>query len=221
MPVMANKKRYLIRENIMQDDDKILASIQSITNLKSKIVEAASSGDDIAFNDAIREYNKHKAEVQKAIQAQIAKENEELAQIRESFEKENTKALIDFVKSLGFDPYKYKAKTILITVPHKMTEDGKIDKSGSNTSSGGVKISVPTVKTKRQSSGGGGTNKTKQEYGKSMAEIVEEFGTDDEKADAAALKSMGRTDRADSKLYALQLKIKNRAINEGLLKPIS
>jgi hypothetical protein len=191
-----------------------------LAQLKAKIAEAAASGDDVEFNNAIKEYNKHKAEVAKAIQAQIAKENEALAKDREAFEIENSKAILDFIKTLGFDCYKLKAKTIIVTVSHKENESGQIDKAGTVAVTGGVKLAIPTAKTTRTSTGGG-TGKTKAELGISMSEIVEKFGTDDEKAEASALKAQGRENRADSKLYALQQKIKKRALADGLIKPIS
>jgi len=180
----------------------------SVEELKAQIATAIANGDDAGLMTAIKELNKFKAEIAKAEQEKARKEAEALAGAREKLATAIHKAVnkipnivenLQAVKATGF------------TFKLDNTEEGITYKS--------VALAVPQVKAHR-TGGGGGKGQTKEQYGMSMQEIVANFGTAEEQAEAEALRVKGREDRADSKLYLLQKAIRKRAIAEGKLQPV-
>lgn len=180
---------------------------KSIEQLKSAIALAATSGDDLAFNTLIKEYNARKADIAKALAAQALKEAEALAGVRQKLAISLHKAVVR-IPGIAKDLADVKATGFT----YKVDADGITHLS--------VALTVPTVKAARQG-GGGGKGKTKAEFGMSLADIMTAFGSAEEKTKAAELKAQGREGRADATLYTLQMSVKKRAIADGSLKPIS
>lgn len=181
---------------------------KTIEQLKQAIAIAATTGDDNTFNSLIKEYNSRKAEVAKAMQVAAQKEAEALAGVREKLATAIHKSVMK-IQGLAEDLAAVKATGFTF----KLDADGIVYKS--------VALAVPTIKAAKTTggNGGGGTGKTKAEFGMSMSEILTAFGTDEERAKGAELKAKGKVDRADSDLYSLQKVVKKRAIAEGKLQP--
>lgn len=179
---------------------------KTLDQLKQEIAIAATTGDDNAFNQLIKEYNSRKADIAKALAEAARKEAEALAGDREKLATAIHRAVVKIPELLD-----NLAKVKATGFTFKVDSEGITYKS--------VALATPAIKTGR-TGGGGGTGRTKAEYGLSMAEIVEKFGTTEEKAEAANLKTQGKEGRADSKLYQLQKNIRKRTIAEGNLQPL-
>ena len=58
-------------------------------------------------------------------------------------------------------------------------------------------------------------------YGTTLDAAAKQYATPEETGEIERLSALGRTDRADSTVYALKTKIVKRAIDAGQLKPIA
>lgn len=189
-------------------------TIVTMETLKAAINEAIKGGDDNAFNQAVANYNKHKAEVAKALVEAAQKENEALSgsraklaeHIRQAVEKWNDIGELAKVKALGFT-YKPKGYT---------EADGTVlDRSS-------VALTIATVKKARASTGGGSTGKSQAEFGMKLDEIYQKFATPadkalmtaaEAKADYVSVKAKGAA------IWTIKNNVKKNAITAGTLKP--
>ncbi len=192
---------------------------KTLEQLKLEIAAAATSGDDIAFNAAIREYNSRKTDIAKALAIAAQKEAEALAGVREklsySLRKQIVKAIPDIqaqlatVKATGFD----------------FTCDG-IDANGVPFKVSGINLKVPTVKAVKAGAGSGGVRTSdKEEFGLSKEQIFALHSTEADRDDATAIKEnlkAGKIDKktANSQLWQVKNKVKKAALAAGTLKPV-
>ncbi len=189
----------------------------SLEQLRSAMAAALQAGDDVQYEALAKDWRNHKADREKALAEAAAKESEALAGGRE-------KLAIAIFKAIQRIPQLKELETVKASGFTFHVDVVKLDENGTDigTKHTAVALLVPTLKVAktRTASGGGVRGKTKAEFGLSSAEVLERFGTADEKAEGALLKTQGREDRADSKLYALQQIVKKRAIAEGKLQPV-
>ena len=154
--------------------------LKTLDELKRDIAMAATTGDDAGFNSLIKEYNSRKADIAKALQEQARKEGEALAGGREKLAKTIHKAVtlmpdivaqLTAVKATGFT--------------YKLDAEGITYKS--------VALAVPVVKARK--GGGGSHTSSKVEFGISLDEIFNQFGTaeDKEKLEVAESPSLAFT----------------------------
>ena len=178
----------------------------TLAELKAKIAAALTSGDDTAFMAAVGQLAKAKSEVAKAQAAQAQAEATQLAGARE-------KLAVDIFKDVkagkAIENIAYRLKAVKAT-GFTFSLDMP-DANGVMTVQKSVSLSVPSVK-KPRGSGAGTIGKTKDEYGMSLGEVAERFGTAEEKAKVAAA--------SGSQQWQAKVAIKKRAIAEGLLKPL-
>jgi len=159
---------------------------------------ALEGGDDTKVLELASQIHKVKADITRAEQDKLKAESEKLAGGREktataifqAISKLPEMAELTRVKAFGFT---YKV--------NGYPEEGITYKS--------VALIVPTVKGK---GGGGGSGKTKAEYGMSLSEIVDKYGTDEEKSKIANAES-------NSGSWQLKTQVKKRVLAEGLIKP--
>jgi len=169
--------------------------------LKAAMAEAIANSDDAKLAELVREYNARKAEVAKALAAAAEAEAKALAGEREKLATKlhvyvakypELIAALGAVKATGF--------TFKLDEP-----DGVSYKS--------VALSVPTVKAKRTSGGGGGTHTTsKAEYGMTLDEIFQAHATAEDKAKLEAATT-------NSAKWQVKNGVKKAAIAEGKLQP--
>jgi len=173
----------------------------SIEELKAQMKIALEGGDDTKVLELASQIHKAKADITRAEQDKLKAESEKLAGGREktataiyqAISKLPEIAELSRVKAFGFT---YKVNGYPEGIEPPITYKS-------------VALIVPTVKGK---GGGGGSGKTKSEYGMSLSEIVDKYGTPDEKAkiDAAA---------SNSASWQLKTQVKKRVLAEGLIKP--
>ena len=170
---------------------------KTLDQLKQEIAVAATTGDDANFNALIKEYNSRKADIAKALQEQARKEAEALAGAREKLAKAIHKAVIKIPELAGLPNVKATGFTF------KLDAEGVTYKS--------VALAVPAVKAR--SGGGGGNHITsKAEYGMTLDEIFNKFGTDEDKVKLEAAES-------NSGKWQVKNAVKKEALKAGLLQP--
>lgn len=178
-----------------------------LDELKAKMAEAVKvfneTGDMSGIQAVSKEMDRAKAELAKAQAEQSRKEAEQLAGKREAL----ANTIHQQVKALGLDKAIRDIKGWGFTYKIDGAVPNELDVSYK-----AVQLSTATVKT-RTGGTGGGAGKSKDEYGKSLAEIFEEFATaeDRQKLDNA---------ESNSKQWQVKVAVKKRAIAEGLLKPV-
>lgn len=182
-----------------------------IAEIKARIALAISSGDDIGMMRAIKELNQYKSEIAKAEQDKIAKEEQELAGVRQSFEVAFYAKVVDVLRQLKFDCYQLKAKSIIITVDHAENDNGLLDVAGKVKVTGAAKLVVPTAK-KRTVGASGLRTSSKGEYGITLDEIFQKFATDEDRSKLEAADN-------NSKKWVVKNEVKKRALKDGLLQP--
>lgn len=175
-----------------------LESLQE--ELKQAVVAGKAVDELIKITDRMKKF---KAEIAKQEAERLAKEAEALAEVRKAAVTKLEKlirvpdnkfaslaTIMSEVKAIGFH-YTYK-------VEQNTTE---------------IAFDYATAPKQHRASGGGSsTGKSKAEYGMSLQEIVDKFGTDAEKE---AIKN----EPNNSKSWQMKVKIKKQAIEQGLLKP--
>jgi hypothetical protein len=178
---------------------------------KAKMAEAIASDNIAAIEELNSAWNKSKAERRKAELEAQRKEEEALAGAREKLAKQVHKA-VTAIPNIIADLEAVKARGFTF----KLNESDVTYKS--------VALTVPTIKTKRGGTGGGG--KTKDEFGLSLQEVWDRFHTAEDKArmavaeaaDKAASERLGKT--TNSNAWRIKTEVKKRALAEGLLEPI-
>lgn len=170
----------------------------------AKVFGEAPTAENLAAINAIsKEMEKAKASIAKELAEALRKESEALAGKRE----ELAIAIHQQVKVLKLD------KAILAVKGWGFTY--KIDGAVPNEPDikyGSVALSTVTIKAPKAGGAGGSKGKTKDEYGMSLSELCNQYGTQDEK-DAIAKATSG------SSKWQKQLIVKKRVIAEGLLRP--
>jgi len=176
-------------------------SIPTLDELKAQIAVAATSGDDVAFNTLIRQYNSRKADVAKAIAESARKEAEALSGIREKTATKLHKLIVAIPELAAM-----LAETKATGFTFKLDEpDGVSYKS--------VALTVPVVKAAKVSKGGGGTHTTsKAEYGLTLDEIFQAHATEEDKAKLEAAEG-------NSAKWQVKNAVKKTAIANGALAP--
>lgn len=177
-----------------------------IEELQSQMAAAIANNDVGAMEAVAAQIVASKKERAKVEAVKLQKEAEQLAGKREALAAEVFKAvgslgLDDKLRALKARGFSYYVKTSY-TVPgepevHQQASCGLIL---------GQALKV------KKAAGGGGTGKSKDEYGMSLGEIVEKWGTDKEKAEIAATES-------NSKSWQLKVAVKKRVLASGELKP--
>ena len=156
----------------------------TVAELMVKIGEASVKGD---ITEVIRLSNlmkKHQSEIEDAEIARQEKEAEELSGSRIKLGDDILKALVGTKKEPG--PLKswglvdVKATGFTFTLPYKDAQ-GVITNEARG---GSVTLSVPAIKTKSKRTGGGGgsTGSLKASTGQSRSQLVETYGTAEDKA---------------------------------------
>lgn len=192
-----------------------------LDGIKAKMAEAVkvftATGDMSGIQAVTAEMNKAKGEIAKVESVRLLKESEALAGEREGLAtsiflviKNATKPLsVDLAKSL----VAVKAKGFTYTIDHRETDKGVIDANGEVSVKGGVGLLVTALKA-HKGGGNGGSGKSKDEYGMSLADIVDKFATAEE---AAAINAEGIS---NSKSWQLKVAVKKQAIADGKLAPV-
>ena len=148
-----------------------MAEEQTLTaaDIMTQIAAAGAGGD---LSEVIRLGNilrKQKAEIEKAETDKLQKEAEELAGARESLATKIHKAVRGVVSEQELNAVKAQGFT------YKLDTDEVKYKA--------VALSVPTIKSKRSGGGGGTGISTKDETGMNLSELIEAYGTPEQKAD--------------------------------------
>ena len=172
--------------------------------MKLAVAEFNKTGDMKAIQAVSAELNKAKAELAKVEADKIRKEAEELAGKRETLAHQ----IHQLVRDLKLD------KAIIGVKGWGFTY--KVDKanpSEPDVSYKSVQLAVATVKAKTGKGGVGATGKSKDEYGKSLGEIFEEYATVEDIENLAKATS-------NSSQWQVKVAVKKRAITAGLLKPV-
>ena len=196
---------------------------KTIAQLKLDIGKAATAGDDAVFNAAISAYNKAlrsdkeaQASIKKAELERIAKENEELAgkrlelgtEIHKAVKALNLASKLNAVKALGFT--------------------FKLDETGE----GGVKhlsvaLLVPQAKTQRKAGERNGEVLTSEDqYGMKLDAIYDKFHNAEDEAKITSIEADVKAGKLEvkggnSKKWVVKKAVRERAVAEGLLKPLS
>ena len=169
------------------------------------VAEFQKTGDMTAIQAASKATDKAKAEIAKEQAVKLGVEAAALAGKREELEKKVFAA----VQTLGLDKeiksMKVKGFNYFIDCDYELA--GEQVHNVANV--GLIHFQAPKVKK----AGGGGTGKSKDEYGLSLLEIVDKYGTDAEKAAIAATES-------NSKSWQLKVAVKKAAIAAGKLAPV-
>ena len=201
-----------------------MVTMQEFTNRMKELAakfQADPSAENLAAIQALtKEMDKAKAELAK-VQAEKARiEAEQLAGEREALELAIFKALrageaipdlaarLQKVKSWGFT-YRLDRVDESVTPPVKITETK-------------ANLLVKTVKSPRASGGGGGTGKTLEQFGRSLANIYEEYATAEERAelDAAKAKETEKGITNSGLQHQVKKSVLKRVIAAGLVKPV-
>lgn len=169
--------------------------------LQARMAEAIAKGNIAGIEAIAQEIVKSKGDRAKVEAEQLRKEAEALAGEREKL----SKAIHDAVRTLKLDKAMKDVKAWGFTYKVDKANPAELDVSYK-----AVSLSVQTVKAK--TSKGGATGKSKVEYGISLQEIVDKFGTDAEKANIASAPN-------NSRAWQLKVVVKKRAIAEGKLAP--
>ena len=198
---------------------------KTIAQLKLDIGKAAIEGDDAAFNAAISAYNKAlksdkeaQAAIKKAELDAIAKENEALAGKRQELGTEIYKA----VKALNF-----KAKLEALKAQGFTFKLDAPDANGVMVVHKSVALLVPVAKAKRQAGERNGEVTTSEDmYGLKLDAIYDKYhnAEDADKItaiDADVKAGKLETKAANSKKWVVKKSVRERAVAEGLLKPLS
>ncbi|KKN74216.1 hypothetical protein LCGC14_0393020 [marine sediment metagenome] len=196
---------------------------KTLDTLKQDIQKAIAGGDDAAFNTLMKEYNSCKGEIAKAEAEGARKEAEALAGKREAL----ANSIKTAVKALNLDAAiaGVKAKGFTYSTDHRTDDKGRIDANGAVKVTGGVGLSVPTIKARKAGGNGGGGGKSKDEYGMSLSEIWDKFKTSEdeakmveaEKKDAEASEKLGKS--TNSNAWRVKNEVKKQAIADGTLPP--
>ena len=200
----------------MVTDNKVneMDNTAKLAELKAKIASAIADGNDDDLMLAVAGMSKFKAEIAKA-QAELAKkEAEQLAGKRAELATKIHKAIDKIVAGFKDDLLAVKATgfTFNLDLPDK---DGVVVEHKS------VALAVPAIKTSKARTGstGGGSGKSKSEFGMSLDEIYQKFANEEEKANLEAVRAdTTLTDKAkNSKMWKIKDDVKKRAIKDGLL----
>jgi len=186
-----------------------MATLAELQNkMKLAVEEFNKSGDMSQIQAVSAELNKAKAEIAKAQAEKVRVEAEALAGKREDLA-----TRIHAANRMG-QPFPNLDKELTAVKAWGFTY--KVDKANPNepdVTYKAVQLSVQTVKVKTGKGGGGNTGKSKDEYGKSLGEIFEEFATDKDRAKLAAATS-------NSAQWQAKVAVKKAAIASGALKPV-
>lgn len=177
---------------------------KAIAEAGAKFAAEQTEENFTALQAAMKARDKAKAEVAKEQAEKARAEAEALAGKREAL----ATAIHQQVRQLGLDKSLAEVKSWGFTY--------KLDKmvpNESDTSYKSVALSVQTVKVKTGKGGGGNTGKSKDEYGKSLGEIFEEFANDEDRTKLAAATS-------GSAQWQVKVAVKKAAIASGALKPV-
>lgn len=176
--------------------------------IKAQLTAALQDGNDAEAMRLSKLMVKSKADVEKAEAAKLQAESEALAGERTKLSVEVTKyihKMPNIVESLGV----VKATGFTFKLPYKDANGVMTDAS--------VALAVPTVKTR--TGGGGSTGNLKVETGLARHELIEEYGTSDEKV---GIKKAGdeATSRPDSARYQAEKPVIKRILadNPQLIK---
>lgn len=177
----------------------------TLAELIAQMQTASQEGNSDQMLTIAAEMKKCKAELAKAEAERLAKEATELAEARKAAveklerlirvsdkQNQSIQALMAEVKAIGFH-YIYKAEA--------------------NETVMGFDYQTPAKAATTHKGGSGQSGKSKAEYGLSLSEIVEKFGTEAERAAIEA-------ETNNSKQWQLKVKVKKAAIEAGLLKPV-
>lgn len=192
----------------------------TIDQIKAEIKAAVESGDDSALFAATAKLGKFKAEIAKAQVEAQKKEAEALAGDRGKLSQRILGQVTRFTW-LADELTKVKATGFTFHPAGYTEADGSVTQNPT------VALMVPTVKVKRTGTGGGGTGKTsKDEYGKSLDELYQEF-----KGQVGLVKALGEEKTGDelmalagdnnTKQWQVKNAVKKAAIAKSLLKPVA
>lgn len=182
---------------------KAVAPKQTLDELKAILKQSIETSNDQLFNETVTKIAKMKSEVAKAAADATKKEAEALAGIRQTV----GKAIHDTIKGLRLDSKLAEVKAKGFT--YKL--DGIPDAQGVPVNYLTVDLLIPTIKTARGGTTGGG--KSKAEYGLSLTEIFDRFATQAEK-------DLLPTLTAHNAAYFHKVAVKKAAIAAGLLQPV-
>ena len=174
----------------------------TLDELKKQLATAIATGNDAEFNRIVATIAKMKSELAKAAAESAKKEAEALAGVREQV----ATAVYKAVKALNLDDALIKVKaqgfTYRLDAP---------DAEGVMVHQKSAALLVPTVKTARGGTTGGG--KSKDEYGMSLGTIFDKFANEEDQGKLAEAET-------NSKQWQVKVAVKKRAIAEGLLQPV-
>ena len=168
----------------------------------------------------VAEIAKSKVELAKAQAEQQRKEAEALADVRQKLAARINGQVIKFAW-LADELTKVKATGFTFHPAGYTEADGSVTQNST------VALLVPTIKAKRTGGGGGGAGKTsKDEFGKSLDEIYQEF-----KGQVGVVKALSEEKSADelmalagdnnTKQWQVKTAVKKAAVAKGLLKPVA
>jgi len=186
-----------------------------LADLQKRMSEAIAGNDVKAIEAVAQEIVKSKADRAKAEAVKLVAEAEKLAGVREALGTEIHKA----VKAMGLDVKLAGVKAWGFTYKVDNANPAEPDVSYK-----AVALSTQQVKT-RTGGVGGGSGKTKDEFGMSLGEIFDKFATAEDRAalleatakDDKIKADTGKSNRGNE--YNVRKEVKKRALAAGLLAP--
>ena len=180
-----------------------------IEELQARMAEAITNNDVKAIEEIATEIVKGKADRRKAEALALQKEAEAMAGQRE----ELAIAIHGIVKGLKLDKQLIGVKSWGFTY--------KVDKANPAEADIVYKsVSLTTATIRAPRAGGGGTGKSKSEFGLSLSQIYDKFATDEDKADMAEALEKDKTVTNQGYSYNVKKRVQKRAIADGLLAPV-
>jgi len=171
--------------------------------LKAAVQSAAAKGDFEAVGDLMKRLGAIKA-------AKEAERVKALVAVQEALDKELSALL---------NPYTNE-KSVLAPFMGRIEKCGGVGRITIDVAQKLVDVKCGTATTRPPASGGGGrAGRVSEKYGAPLDTVFRQFATPEQIAEVDRLSALGRTDRADSKAYALKAKVVAAAEKAGLITP--
>ncbi|MFA5384156.1 MAG: hypothetical protein WC364_05755 [Eubacteriales bacterium] len=168
-----------------------MAEVKTLDQIKTELALAIASGNDADVMRLSRAIMQYAQDIKKSEADKLKQEAEQLAGKREALEVKIHKALANAVAKFTDELLAVKSKGFSIVVDHMENDKGQLDAAGEVKVIGACKLTVPTIKAAKVSTGtGGGTGVTvESQTGFKRAELIEKYATAEEKASLETAKS--------------------------------
>jgi len=181
--------------------------VANIDEIKARLRKALDDNDlDALFSITAELKKEQAAAAEKDREARLAKAKTATAVIQESIDKlvqvaANREAFIKLAEVYGKD------RSVSIVIPLDDIASASV---------------MPLERARVGRVGGGGGGRTKDEYGMNLDTVFQSFATAEEKTELAKLQGEHSKDhRTDGTQHVLKTRVKNRAVQQGLLKSVT